>query len=102
LKERQELGRQKRYRYHVTLNLEEDEKNVFEAMAQAFRSDGKARRGFSEATLELCRIGVACIRYHEQEKDPPQRLSVSEALEAGLTVPGLSRQKNTLYREEEE
>lgn len=86
---RDDFGRQKSYRVSVTLNLEKDEKDVLDTMAGAFKADGRSRRGYSEATLGLLRIGVSCIRNHprDEEEDLPLQISTEEALDAGLTVP---------------
>jgi hypothetical protein len=84
--------REKLARLNLVIYLPKDEKKFLEGMAPAFRRNGRQRSGIAAALLELARIGATCLREHAKEEIlDPQTISIEEALDQGLTIPGLTK-----------
>jgi len=86
------------------IRLKKSEWALLDASAAVGRMGSTRAKPSVPAIMASCVRGFwTCLAYHAQADDyEPQAISLEEAIESGLTVPGISRRRNTLYREEEE
>jgi hypothetical protein len=97
LKRPKDLGGEKEVSCVLRIRLKKSEKDFLDSIAAAGRmGSARSKPTISPVVVTLVRLAWHCLAEHAETHYEPERISEAQALEAGLSLPGLSKRPPTV------